>query len=378
MGAIVADQASGKPRRRRVHGRLRAGADRRGADRVRRLDRRVRARAPGDHARWRRRWSSLREHARTGAPAGGGTPAGDRRRGAARLRRPAATAARRRREIARAAGNLRADPLSPLRLEAGALPRLPRGGVDVACGTRSTRSSRSWASARRSPRSARRSREFHASGGIKPVDALDPGVDRGRARTRRSARFLRRQLREVHDYVAGAVRRAQAAGGVPADRDPDAEAWIFVGAALLISFADRLGGLLGPDEFSRMAAERRRWLTGTASRPNDRGRREAKPTLQGLGADRDLHSQIPNLIAPRSKRETSPAAAPGTFLEASCHSGDTPRIVTLRLDHGSCGCGGRLFGGAPLHSGLASAGASWPHCTSTVRKSQVARSSDLL
>ena len=74
--------------------------------------------------------------------------------------------------------------------------------------------------------------------------------------------FLRRQLREVHDYVAAAVRRAQAAGGVPADRDPDAEAWIFVGAALLLSFADRLGGLLGPDDFGRMAAERRRWLTG--------------------------------------------------------------------------------------------------------------------
>ena len=105
------------------------------------------------------------------------------------------------------------------------------------------------------------SREFHASGGVKPVtlwiQALTEAGEDEEIRT-----FLRGQLRDVHDYIAAAVRRAQAAGGVPADRDPDAEAWIFVGAALLLSFADRLGGLLGPDDFGRMAAERRRWLTG--------------------------------------------------------------------------------------------------------------------
>jgi AcrR family transcriptional regulator len=105
------------------------------------------------------------------------------------------------------------------------------------------------------------SREFHASGGIKPVTLwIQALTEAGEDEEIRN--FLRVQLREVHDYVAAAVRRAQAAGGVPADRDPDAEAWIFVGAALLLSFADRLGGLLGPDEFGRMASERRRWLTG--------------------------------------------------------------------------------------------------------------------
>jgi AcrR family transcriptional regulator len=106
------------------------------------------------------------------------------------------------------------------------------------------------------------SRDFHASGGIKPVtlwiQALTEAGEDAEIRN-----FLRLQLREVHDYVAAAVRRAQAAGGVPADRDPDAEAWVFVGAALLLSFADRLGGLLGPDELGRIATERRRWLTGS-------------------------------------------------------------------------------------------------------------------
>jgi len=74
---------------------------------------------------------------------------------------------------------------------------------------------------------------------------------------------LRRQLREVHDFVADTVRRSQAEGGVPADRDAEAEAWIFVGAALLLSFADRLGGLLDRDDFARIAQQRHRWLTGT-------------------------------------------------------------------------------------------------------------------
>jgi hypothetical protein len=104
-------------------------------------------------------------------------------------------------------------------------------------------------------------REFHAAGGVKPVtlwiQALnEAGVDE------QIQSALRRQLREVHDYVADVVRRAQAAGGVPADRDPDAEAWVFVGAALRLSVADRLGGLIGPDDLLAIATQRRRWLTG--------------------------------------------------------------------------------------------------------------------
>jgi len=107
------------------------------------------------------------------------------------------------------------------------------------------------------------SREFHASGGIKPVTLWIQALTEAGEDPEIQA-FLRRQLRQVHDYIAGAVRRAQAAGGVPADRDPDAEAWVFVGAALLLSFADRLGGgLLGPADLTRIASERHRWLTGS-------------------------------------------------------------------------------------------------------------------
>ena len=107
------------------------------------------------------------------------------------------------------------------------------------------------------------SREFHASGGVKPVTLWIQALSEA-GEDEQIQDFLRVQLREVHDYIAAAVRRAQAAGGVPLDRDPDAEAWVFVGAALLLSFADRLGGgLLGPEELGRIATERRRWLTGS-------------------------------------------------------------------------------------------------------------------
>lgn len=106
------------------------------------------------------------------------------------------------------------------------------------------------------------SRELHASGGIKPVTLWIQALNEA-GEDAEIQEFLRTQLREVHDFIADAVRRAQAAGGVPQDRDPDAEAWVFVGAALLLSFADRLGGLLGPEDLTRIAAERARWLTGS-------------------------------------------------------------------------------------------------------------------
>lgn len=75
-------------------------------------------------------------------------------------------------------------------------------------------------------------------------------------------RYVRKHMRHVHDYVADIVRRSQDAGGVARDRDPDAEAWIFLGATLLLSIADRLGGVLGPEDFDAIRRERGRWLSG--------------------------------------------------------------------------------------------------------------------
>jgi len=74
-------------------------------------------------------------------------------------------------------------------------------------------------------------------------------------------RYLKRHMREVHDFVSGVIRRSQEAGGIPEDRDPEAEAWIFISIGLLATVSKRLGGMLD-DEFQGIVASRRRWMTG--------------------------------------------------------------------------------------------------------------------
>ncbi|HZR92009.1 MAG TPA: TetR/AcrR family transcriptional regulator [Gaiellaceae bacterium] len=73
-------------------------------------------------------------------------------------------------------------------------------------------------------------------------------------------RYLRRHLREVHDFLADLIRRAQAAGGAAAACDPGAEAWIGMGIGLLRSVEERMGGLLDADDVAAILAARRRSL----------------------------------------------------------------------------------------------------------------------
>jgi TetR/AcrR family transcriptional regulator len=75
-------------------------------------------------------------------------------------------------------------------------------------------------------------------------------------------RFLRRHLREVRTYVADVIRRCQAEGTVLAERDADAEAWIFVASGLLGTIGRRLGGLLDEDDLKSIRAGRKEWMTG--------------------------------------------------------------------------------------------------------------------
>jgi hypothetical protein len=71
-------------------------------------------------------------------------------------------------------------------------------------------------------------------------------------------------MREVHDFVAGEIRRGQETGVIPADRDANAEGWVFIGGGLLRSVADRLGGVLSPSDLEAISRERIRWLTGSS------------------------------------------------------------------------------------------------------------------
>ena len=73
------------------------------------------------------------------------------------------------------------------------------------------------------------------------------------------AKALRRQIREVHDFFADVIRRGQADGTINPDRDPVAEAWIFVSGGLLATIDHRLGGLLGND-LDGVRTSRRAWM----------------------------------------------------------------------------------------------------------------------
>jgi len=90
------------------------------------------------------------------------------------------------------------------------------------------------------------------------IQALTEAADNQEIR-----RALRTQVREVHEYVADVIRRSQAEGGIVAERDPDAEAWIFISLGLLSTIDHRLGSVVA-GEFDDIVASRRVWMTGEA------------------------------------------------------------------------------------------------------------------
>jgi AcrR family transcriptional regulator len=73
------------------------------------------------------------------------------------------------------------------------------------------------------------------------------------------AKAVRRQIREVHAFFAGVIEGGQRGGSINADRDPVAEAWLFVAGGLLATIDHRLGGLLGAD-LERVRASRRAYM----------------------------------------------------------------------------------------------------------------------
>ena len=73
-------------------------------------------------------------------------------------------------------------------------------------------------------------------------------------------RHLRRHMREVHDFIAGLIRKGQAEGVLHADRDADAEAWTFLAGGVLGMVGRRIG-LLDEAEVARIRTARLDWLT---------------------------------------------------------------------------------------------------------------------
>lgn len=74
-------------------------------------------------------------------------------------------------------------------------------------------------------------------------------------------RYVRRHMREVHDFLAGLIRRGQEQGAISAERDPDAEAWIMLAGGIL-GMVGRRVGLLDDEELAGIRAARLAWLRG--------------------------------------------------------------------------------------------------------------------
>jgi AcrR family transcriptional regulator len=73
--------------------------------------------------------------------------------------------------------------------------------------------------------------------------------------------YMTTHMREVHAYAADVISRAQKAGGIPLDRDPEAEAWIFIGLGLL-TMADRVLDGVMQECWPSIRESRMRWMTG--------------------------------------------------------------------------------------------------------------------
>jgi AcrR family transcriptional regulator len=74
-------------------------------------------------------------------------------------------------------------------------------------------------------------------------------------------RHLRRHMREVHDFVAGLIRRGQEQGAIAVERDADSEAWIMLAGGIL-GMVGRRVGLLDDAELGAIRAARLAWLRG--------------------------------------------------------------------------------------------------------------------
>ena len=87
------------------------------------------------------------------------------------------------------------------------------------------------------------------------VQALTEAAD-----DRELREHLRGHMREVHAFTAAMIRRGQEQGVFAAERDADAEAWIFLAGGLLGMVGRRIG-LIDDTELAAVRAARLSWLT---------------------------------------------------------------------------------------------------------------------
>ena len=124
--------------------------------------------------------------------------------------------------------------------------------------------------------------------------------------------FMRRHLREVHDFVADVHRRAQAAGGIPPERNADAEAWVFLAIGLLRASDDCLGG---PSATTSPASTRRATSGSPVASSTDPFAGQSSVNSAFKLSRRRVHEGRPppreTTATTRRLRLCGPAASPG-------------------------------------------------------------------
>ena len=132
------------------------------------------------------------------------------------------------------------------------------------------------------------------------------------------AKAVRQQIREVHDFFADVIRRGQADGVLNADRDPVAEAWIFVAGGLLATIDHRLGGLLGerPRPRARLAPRVDDGLTRLAPCPERTWRPPRMPERRRALDDGPLDDDGPVGRLPRNEKKSPGCGTRGSFCQA--------------------------------------------------------------
>src|SRR5687767_13713890 len=81
-------------------------------------------------------------------------------------------------------------------------------------------------------------------------------------------RCLHNQMQESQVIVSDVIKCYMEDGGILQDRDPSAEAWIFISIGLLGTVGRRVGSLLEED-FEAIISSRRKWMTGAETPQGD-------------------------------------------------------------------------------------------------------------
>ena len=260
-------------------------------------------------------------------------------------------------------GCLRADPLPPFRARSGSSTW--RASTRPGCRSAAALDAKldELGDVRRGEAVGQASREFHASGGIKPV-TLGSRRSTRPARTRRSGATsaVSSERCTTTSPPRSVARRLQAAFPPTVTRTPRRGSSSARAPASLLRRPPRRparpGRLRGDGRPAPPLAHRHRASRAARHAATRRSSRERSDPL-GVLARTGICSRRSRFCLRPEKRNRPRLRLRGRSVRQAATGRHSERRDSAAQSR-HCGCGGRLLGGAPLHTSLASVGASWP------------------